>query len=344
MGLAEKKVSVVVAVDSGPLDRVRLLESAGVPIRVLSQKPLRPAEYSRAFRELVEHLQPRLIHFNGWEHQCEVVEVASSRDIKMVCTNHSTPRVPLFRERLGIGRIPFNWYRQRAVARRAGPAISISHLAIRNLAARFGRQIHSVVVYNGVPYVDLSETRRCEVEAPRIVWLGSLIKRKRPLLAIEVFKAVLEAHPRAQLVVLGDGPLLPDMRRAGERLPMGTVQIQGFCMSVLDSLKDASLYLQTSADEGLAYSVLDAMSVGLPVVATDAGATSEAVLHEETGLVCRVDDVRQISQALVSILGSPETLARYGQRGLSRVREVFGLERMVSETLAAYTTLCGVRI
>jgi glycosyltransferase involved in cell wall biosynthesis len=340
--LAARNVRVAVSVDSGSLDRARRLRGTDVPVHVVGARS--SDDYTDVFRSLIDRLRPRIIHFSGWAHHREITQVALSCRIPTLYTNHCTPRVPLLRERLGINTIPFALYRQRGMAKQAGAVISISQLGLKNLGIRIGRDVPSVVVYYGVPYVETTETSRDVGAPPRIVWLGSLIKRKRPLLAIEVFRRILKAHPAAQLEIFGDGPLLAETRRAADRLPPGSVQVRGFRTPVVDSLRGAYAYLQTSANEGLAYSVLDAMSAGLPVIATDAGATSEGVLHGKTGLVCRIDDADSLGEALGLLLDSPETAAAYGRESLSRVRNVFGLDRMVTETLAAYSTLCSVRI
>jgi glycosyltransferase involved in cell wall biosynthesis len=336
IGLAERNVRVAVTVDSGPFERVRRLLLAGIPLFALGAGPLSASRYVTAFRAVLERIRPRLIHTNAWAHHEEIADVAFSCRIPMVCTNHCTPRKPLFRERLGLNRVPFALYRQRASARRTGLAISISHLGFENLRARLGDRVSSLVIYNGVPPVEAPKTYLSKSAVPQVAWVGSLIERKRPLLAIEVFERVLRVHPTAELVILGDGPLLPDVRAASERLPREAVHIRGYCGTVLDALRSADVYLQTSANEGLAYSVLDAMSVGLPVIATDVGATREAVLHERTGLLCNVGDAVGLAKSIVQVLGSPGTIESYGQEGLQRARNVFGLDRMVAETLCAY--------
>jgi glycosyltransferase involved in cell wall biosynthesis len=343
IGLSEKSVRVVVSVDSGSLDRMRRLASAGVPVRVLGVESDRPADYRRLFGELVRQTRPRLIHANAWAHHAEIVDVAAEAGIPTVCTIHGTPRPPLVREWLGLNSVPFYLYRQRKLARRSGPAISISNLGLKNLSARLGR-VPSVVVYNGVPLVDRPAALTRGESRPKVIWLGSLIHRKRPLLAIEAFGKVLQHHPGAQLIMAGDGPLLVEVTRAAQQLPDGSVEIRGFCSSVIEALREAHVYLQTSADEGLAYSVLDAMSVGLPVVATDSGATREAVLDETTGLVCPLDNGVFLAQSIMRLLESPATAENYGRAGLKRVTSVFGLDRMVSETIAAYASLCSVDV
>ena len=138
VGLFQRGVKAVVSVDSGPLDRVRRLIAGGVPIRVLGDAPLEDPKYAQAFRAMIDDLRPRLIHVNGWAHDREIIEAATSCGIPLIYTNHCTPRPPLLRDWLGINKIPFAFYRQRALAERSGPAISISELGLKNLGRASG--------------------------------------------------------------------------------------------------------------------------------------------------------------------------------------------------------------
>jgi glycosyltransferase involved in cell wall biosynthesis len=343
VGLSAKGLRVFVVADWGNLDRVRQLRSSKVTLMTLGVKPESPAaEYIQALTATVKRLQPRLIHSNPWVRQAEITEAAAACRIALVFTYHSTPVRPRLREWFGLNRVPFVLYRQRALSRRCNGFISISNLGLANFRARIGPAVPSVVVYNGVPYVD-APTPPVRPEGPlQVIWLGSLIDRKQPLLAIQAFKNVLERFPEAELTIVGDGPLMPIVRAAAAELRSGSVLIKGYCGSIIESLKGSDVYIQTSAYEGLAYSVLDAMSVGIPVIATDVGATREAVVNGQTGLLCPAGDSSCLSESLITLLSSAETRLRYGQAGLNRVRSVFSLDRMVTETLAAYKHLCGV--
>jgi glycosyltransferase involved in cell wall biosynthesis len=77
--------------------------------------------------------------------------------------------------------------------------------------------------------------------------------------------------------------------------------------------------------------LLEAMSVGRPVVATDVGGVSEAVIHEKTGLLVPAGDVGAFASALLRLASDPSLAARMGEAGLTRHRALFSTSRMVSE-------------
>jgi glycosyltransferase involved in cell wall biosynthesis len=92
----------------------------------------------------------------------------------------------------------------------------------------------------------------------------------------------------------------------------------------------------SSLFEGLGTSLLDAMALSKPTVASDTGGIPEVVSHGETGLLVPPRDPRALASAIVKLLKDPERRERMGQAGLARVRRLFSADRMVEQTLDVY--------
>jgi len=120
------------------------------------------------------------------------------------------------------------------------------------------------------------------------------------------------------------------------------VELPGFTNDVQRYLSSAHIFLQTSADEGLAYSVLEALAAGLPVVATRAGATDEAVEHRISGLLAEVDDEDSPADALSFLAARPELRQEFGRRGADHHQARFLFDDMILNTMNAYTELCRI--
>jgi glycosyltransferase involved in cell wall biosynthesis len=94
----------------------------------------------------------------------------------------------------------------------------------------------------------------------------------------------------------------------------------------------------SSSTEGLGTSILDAMALARPVVATSAGGIVDAVEHEETGLLVPPGDAGALARALKDLQESAATRQRMGLAGLRKVEE-FDLQHTVQRTISAYQEL-----
>jgi glycosyltransferase involved in cell wall biosynthesis len=82
--------------------------------------------------------------------------------------------------------------------------------------------------------------------------------------------------------------------------------------------------------------VLEAMAIGLPVVATRVCGTAEAVRHGITGLLVKPAQPDALAAALIEVLTRPEWARQLGERGRARALRRFSAERMARETMALY--------
>jgi glycosyltransferase involved in cell wall biosynthesis len=106
--------------------------------------------------------------------------------------------------------------------------------------------------------------------------------------------------------------------------------------AVRDYLAAMDLFVLSSVTEGLAMTLLEAMSAGLPVVATRVGGNPEVVAEGETGLLVPARDARALADAVGSLLDDPARAAAMGAAGRARAHAVFSLDAMVQSYDAVY--------
>jgi glycosyltransferase involved in cell wall biosynthesis len=114
------------------------------------------------------------------------------------------------------------------------------------------------------------------------------------------------------------------------------VELLGEVTQTTEYLAKADLFTLTSNYEGLPLSVLEAMSMGLPVVATNVGGVKEAVLHERTGLLSARSDVAQFTANVEKLGRDPALRQQYGEMALSHYAQNFTADRMVNELELIY--------
>jgi glycosyltransferase involved in cell wall biosynthesis len=204
--------------------------------------------------------------------------------------------------------------------------------------------VRTIAIQSGVDPsatpVDASE----QGETPTIVWAGQFVERKAPLVAISAFGRVLQSYPGVTLVMLGDGPLRLAALRLADTVAPGRVIMKGFTQDVLEQMCSAQILLHTAVSEGVPYSIKEGMSVGLPVVATDAGATNEIVDNGGNGYLTRSDDPVGIATALNRLCCEPNRRKAFGLRSREICQERFSCGAMISSTIDAYSRLVGVQV
>jgi glycosyltransferase involved in cell wall biosynthesis len=105
---------------------------------------------------------------------------------------------------------------------------------------------------------------------------------------------------------------------------------------VLELVRAADAICLPSEAEALPMSILEAMALERPVVATDVGGTAEEVVHGETGYLVTAGDAEPIRRALLELAGDPERARAMGAAGRRRQRELFTGEAMVDGYLRAF--------
>lgn len=147
--------------------------------------------------------------------------------------------------------------------------------------------------------------------------------------AVRGFAHALKRVPNARLVLVGDGP----ERAATEALTAELdiherVEFMGIRSDVAALLPGADAFMLSSVSEGVSVTLLEAMSTGLAIVATDVGGNGEVVEHGETGLLSPRGDDRGLGENLADALTDADRRRTMGAAGRAKLLEQFTQERM----------------
>ena len=193
----------------------------------------------------------------------------------------------------------------------------------------------------------MGKPRNARTPAPTdpFAWLATRIdfERTPPRAAPAAFglarmRRLLAEDPGLVALHAGDGPMRDALARAMADVPADRFRMLGVRADVGSLMTLATVVLHTSRKEGTPNALLEAQSLGCPVVATAGGGTVDAVEDGGSGALCAVDDVEALQARAGEILRDPALRARMSARAAAFVRERFGMERMVRETL----DVCGI--
>jgi glycosyltransferase involved in cell wall biosynthesis len=164
-----------------------------------------------------------------------------------------------------------------------------------------------------------------------------LAVQKAPLDMVRAFARL--GRPDAYMVWLGDGELRPETERLIERLGVGgRFLLLGDRSDVPELLPAFDVCAISSLWEGLPCAVVEAMTCGIPVVATAVNSVPEVVIPGRTGLVARPADPASLARALAFMLDHPDAAARMARAARRHIGEQFSSEALGREIGNAYAT------
>lgn len=205
------------------------------------------------------------------------------------------------------------------------------------------------VIYNGVD-VDARRDDRGAAraalgltnDAPVIGTLARFEPQKDLDVMIRAMSVVHLALPDAQLVLVGDGPLRPQLESLTRDLGLGgCVRFTGWRQDAAALLPAMDVFCSTSRWESFGLAHAEAMAHGLPTVATAVDGVPEVVEDGVTGLLAPAGDVDAVGRALVELLTDGARRATMGAAGRQRVATLFAVEPMVSAYASLFRALCG---
>jgi glycosyltransferase involved in cell wall biosynthesis len=203
-----------------------------------------------------------------------------------------------------------------------------------------------ITVHTGIPLspyamtVDCARVRR-ELGARADSFLVGMVARLEPPKSPQdAVRAIAQVEDNVQLLLVGDGLLKDDVQRLIGSLGFGDrVLLAGWLSDVPTVLHCLDAFLLSSYWEGFSLTVLEAMACGLPVVATDINGTREKVQNWVTGYLVPPGKPEALGEAIQRLAADRSHARMMGQAGRERLKEEFGLERMVSCISQAYETL-----
>jgi glycosyltransferase involved in cell wall biosynthesis len=185
---------------------------------------------------------------------------------------------------------------------------------------------------------------RSELGIPDGSLVVGMVGRLHPTKGVDVLLQAMQSIARdgfqARLVVVGDGPLKEDLMRTAGRLAIADVTIFTGSRSDVPALLGAlDLLVLPSLWEGLPLAILEAMAARLPVVATDVGGNSEAVVDGVTGLLVPPGDVPALSRAIRQLATDGAQRRQMGQAGYERALRLFSAQTVANRFAELYLAL-----
>ena len=201
------------------------------------------------------------------------------------------------------------------------------------------------VVYNGlspdftevIPGPALREELGVSPETPILITIGRMELVKNQEMLLQVCSLLKERGMVFQAVIVGDGPLSPQLKKSAAALELkDCVSFLGFRKDIFRLLSGADVFLLTSRMEGLPITLLEAMATGTPVIVTGVGGMPEVIRLAGNGWTVGVDEVEAFAQRVTALLENAELRGEMASRGRAAVEKYFSHTAFIAATVAVY--------
>jgi glycosyltransferase involved in cell wall biosynthesis len=166
------------------------------------------------------------------------------------------------------------------------------------------------------------------LDSPVVLWMARMAPVKNPSLALEVARAL----PNINFLIAGGGDLYEEIKEKAT----ANVFMLGWVNSA-EVIPAADVFLSTSLNEGIPYTLLEAKSCNIPIVAVNSGAVSEAIVDSIDGILT-TDNVEEIAQSIERILKTEGNFA-IGLKPEKILETKIGLSDMASKHLEIYKNI-----
>ncbi len=264
----------------------------------------------------------------------------SGRDLKIVTTLHGTDITVLGYDPSLTDAIKFGIEKSDAVT-------AVSNSLVNQTYDLINPDKHIETVYN---FIDdriyhktdaaaLKEQLEIQEDEKVIIHVSNFRAVKRVNDVVKAFAKISDSMP-AKLLMVGDGPEMTIVNKLVKQL---SLEDQVIFLGKQESLEElysiSDLLLLLSEKESFGLVALEAMACGVPCIGTNVGGLPEVIIHGETGYICKIGDIEDISQKAISLLNDGNLHRKFSERSLDMVRTKFKSENIVEQYEQLYWKL-----
>lgn len=172
---------------------------------------------------------------------------------------------------------------------------------------------------------------------------GRLVKEKGVFELVKAFKSLSEKYPKAKLLLVGG---LLESERDHESyqelmndLDHPAIRYLGFRKDIPTIMKISDTFVLPSYREGLPRSIIEAMAMETPIIASNIRGCREEVFPEKNGILVEKENAHELEEAMVSMLENPELVTKYGAKSRQIVEELFDEEKVLAKQIQLFKEL-----
>ena len=324
------------------------------PMTIGIQKPKNNFDYLKFnliinifLNQVLKKLHPEIIQFNGGPGGVLLFVKPSNKCKTVVLAHHTYMQQMTWGKGLVRGLMyRFVKFFEKRMYRMVNKIICVSNDTRQSLLDNYNIRKEKTMV---IP-VGIDETKFAPGTGKRqhstLLFVGRLHWRKDPITLIRAFDKIQEEFPQAQLLIVGMGSLKNEIERFVKLRKLNNIHLLGYVSEekLVQLYHTATVMVIPSQFEGLGIVGIEALAIGIPVVASNAVGLREVISHEETGLVFQVGNHDDLAEKLRRILLDDKLREQLSEKTPLIARQKYAWSRILRKFITAYECLLGSEI
>ena len=313
-----------------------------IDIRVIEAEGIADSSFSvsgiKSLSEIFEREKPDIVH----THASLSARIAAKKNkIKVVHTRHC-----LESPKKGIKRVVYRYINNKL----SDTVIAVSEAVYKNLTADGIDPDKLKTVYNGIYMLEeipigkklaIRESYGIDDKSIIVGMVARLEPVKNHHMFLNVAKVVSTICPEAVFMIVGDGSMRDELeKKARVEGIADKVVFTGFIEDVNDIMNVIDIHVLTSEKEALSISLIEAMSLGKPVIATNSGGPAEVIENGVNGIIVGNGDEVNLTMAITKCIQRSDVREKFGIAGKRIVQEKFFATDMAEQIEEVYYNLC----
>ena len=337
---------VVLSFTDGPM--IDRLQALNVPVHIIpSNKPFDFKVWNKV-KQLMATEKIDLVHAHGTRANSNVFRAAKALQKPLAYTIHGWSfhvDQPFLIKKIRIAGEKF-------LVSRSDLNISVS-VSNQKTGKDTITGFNSVVINNGIDqqkfnadgqYADIRKELNIPADAVLSLFLARFTGHKQPLTLLRAFEKALQQNPNLSLLMVGDGDEKQEALETVKKAGIGNrVIFQNFRQDVPAVLAAADIFILPSLWEGLPIGLLEAMSMGKSIIASNVDGTSDIIEHSKNGYLIELADVEAALPAAIVNMASDASLRKeLGAKARETVKYNFNAADMTRKIEAEYKKLLKI--
>ena len=335
LALRDVAVTLVLFYEGELAAQARIL---GIEPIIFSRRKLAALGNSVRLACILRQSRIRVVHVHGYKATVVCALARSWHSFALVKTEHGLPE-PITGGAIRVWRDRLYHLLDRVATQMSNATVCYVTKDLRECFRRAHNGLQTTVIPNGLHNMNAKQFRRppeMRHDWFNILMLGRLDFVKGHHLAIDAL-ADKNTSPDVHLQILGEGPRMLELQAlARARGISHRTHLLGFRRNVYEYIAHCDVILMPSLHEGLPYSLLEAMALGAPIIASRVGGLAEVLEDQTTGLLVAPLDAAAITSAIRRLQTSGALRAALGQAAQCVQKTRYSLDTMILNYIQVY--------